>query len=172
MGSVSKEKSAQFVTCGRQTDGVGHAEAGAVKDVSLDRRPSPCETNLSSHDLTSGQCGWQGGSWRRGRYGTLRRRGRGWPLGCVCTVGIFNDGFEPLKEAFCRLRIYRRPPAIMVYYSSSSSSSRWLGSRVVSVLDSGAVGPGFKSQPRRCRVTVLGKLFTPIVPLFTNQRNW
>ena len=37
----------------------------------------------------------------------------------------------------------------------------WLGSRVVSVLDSGAEGPGFKSQPRRCRVTVLGKLFTP-----------
>ena len=36
---------------------------------------------------------------------------------------------------------------------------------MVSVLDSGAVGPGFKSQPRRCRVTVLGKLFTPIVPL-------
>ena len=32
--------------------------------------------------------------------------------------------------------------------------------------------PGFKSQPRRCRVTVLGKLFTPIVSLFTKQRNW
>jgi len=31
----------------------------------------------------------------------------------------------------------------------------WLGSRVVSLLDSGAEGPGFKSQPRRCRVTVL-----------------
>ena len=30
-----------------------------------------------------------------------------------------------------------------------------LGSRVVSVLDSGAEGPGFKSQSRRCRVTVL-----------------
>ena len=27
---------------------------------------------------------------------------------------------------------------------------RWLGSRVVSLLDSGAEGPGFKSQPRRC----------------------
>ena len=40
----------------------------------------------------------------------------------------------------------------------------WLGSRVVSVLDSGAEG--------RCRVTVLGKLFTPIVPLFVKQRNW
>ena len=42
---------------------------------------------------------------------------------------------------------------------------RWLGSRVVSVRDSGAVGPGFKSQPRRCRLTVLGKLFTLIEPL-------
>ena len=48
----------------------------------------------------------------------------------------------------------------------------WLGSRVVSVLDSGAEGPGFKSKSRRCRVTVLGKLFTPIVPLFTMQQNW
>jgi len=44
-----------------------------------------------------------------------------------------------------------------------------LGSRVVSVLDSGAEGPGFKSQPRHCRVTVLGKLFTPIVNI--KQRN-
>jgi len=49
---------------------------------------------------------------------------------------------------------------------------RWLGSRVVSVLDSGAEGPGFASQSQRCRVTVLGKLFTPIVPLFTKQQNW
>ena len=38
----------------------------------------------------------------------------------------------------------------------------WLGTRVVSVLDSVAEGPGFKSQPRRCRVAVLGKLFTSI----------
>ena len=36
----------------------------------------------------------------------------------------------------------------------------WLGSRVVSMLDSGTEGPGFKSQPPCCRVTVLGKLFT------------
>ena len=48
----------------------------------------------------------------------------------------------------------------------------WLGSRVVSVLDSDAEGPGFKSQSRRCRVTVLGKLFTPVVPLFTKQQKW
>jgi len=49
---------------------------------------------------------------------------------------------------------------------------QWFGSRVVNVLDSGTEGSGFKSQPRRCRVTVLGKLFTPVVPLFTKQRNW
>ena len=47
-----------------------------------------------------------------------------------------------------------------------------LGSQVVSMLDSGSVRPGFKSQSRRCRVTVLGKLFTPIVPVFTKQQNW
>ena len=53
-----------------------------------------------------------------------------------------------------------------------SKTNGWLGSRVVSVLDTGAEGPGFKSQSRRCRVTVLGKLFTPTVPLFTKQQNW
>jgi len=52
----------------------------------------------------------------------------------------------------------------------SRLSTVWLGSQVVSVLDSGAEGPGFKSQPRRCPVTVLGKLFTPVVPLFTKQQ--
>ena len=46
----------------------------------------------------------------------------------------------------------------------------WLGSRVVSVLDSGAEGPGFKSQSRRYRVTVLGKLLTPIVPLSPSSK--
>ena len=43
--------------------------------------------------------------------------------------------------------------------SKGGSVAEWL----VYVLDSGAEGPGFKSQSRRCRVTVLGKLFTPIV---------
>jgi len=60
----------------------------------------------------------------------------------------------------------------LVYIFLIVTHHEWLGSRVVIVLDSGAEGPGFKSQPRRCRVTVLGKLFTPIVPLFTQQRNW
>ena len=30
----------------------------------------------------------------------------------------------------------------------------WLGSRMVSVLDLGAEGPGFKSQSRRCRISL------------------
>jgi len=49
---------------------------------------------------------------------------------------------------------------------------RWLGSRLVSVLDSGSEDHGFESQSRRCRVTDLGKLFTPIAPLFTKQQHW
>jgi len=40
----------------------------------------------------------------------------------------------------------------------------WLGSRVVSVLDSNAEGPEFK--------IAAATLFSPIVPLFTKQRNW
>ena len=59
-----------------------------------------------------------------------------------------------------------------VLLSRSRCRAGWLGSRVVSMLDSGAEGPEFKSQPPRCRVTVLGKLFTPIMPLFTKQQNW
>jgi len=54
----------------------------------------------------------------------------------------------------------------------NSETAGWLGSRVASILDSGAEGPRFKSQLRRCLVTVLGELFTPTVPLFTKQRNW
>ena len=62
--------------------------------------------------------------------------------------------------------------AAFIPNSWSYGNARWLGSRVVSVLDSGAVGSRFKSQPWHCWGTVLGKLFTPIVPLFTKQWNW
>ena len=61
----------------------------------------------------------------------------------------------------------RRRTAQIRYVFETSPSP--LASLVVSVLDSGAEGPGFKSQPRRCRVTVVGRLFIPIVPLFTKQ---
>ena len=57
------------------------------------------------------------------------------------------------------------PPRNFPFVTLPLYSVWWLGSRVVSVLDSGVERPGFKS------VTALGKLFTPIVPLFTKQRN-
>jgi len=38
---------------------------------------------------------------------------------------------------------------------------------VVSVPNSGSEEHGFESQSRRCRVTVLGKLFAPSVPRLT-----
>jgi len=69
----------------------------------------------------------------------------------------------------CRERLERH---VNADDNNFTTIALWLGSRVVSVLDSGAEGPGFKSQPRCCRVTVLGKLFAPIVPLFTKQQNW
>ena len=49
----------------------------------------------------------------------------------------------------------------------SGSVAEWL-----SCWSQAQKGPGFKLQPRRCRVIVLGKLFTPIVPVFTKQQNW
>jgi len=69
----------------------------------------------------------------------------------------------------CLLNIYELPIRHSIEHFATSPL---VGSRVVSVLDSGAEGPGFKSQSRRCQVTVLDKLFTPIVPLFTKQQNW
>jgi len=55
-------------------------------------------------------------------------------------------------------------------FDSVSHDKLWVTMMdMVSLLGSDAEGPGFKSQPRRCRVTVLGKLFTPIEPLFTKQ---
>jgi len=68
--------------------------------------------------------------------------------------------------------IVHKQVCVQLPTSADNVTHGWLGSRVVSVLDSGAEGPGFKSQSRRCRVAVLGKLFTPTVPLFTIQRNW
>jgi len=55
-----------------------------------------------------------------------------------------------------------RHQSTVQFYTYFTSLGGWLGSRVVCVQDSGAEGPGYKSQPRRFLVTVLGKLFTPI----------
>ena len=73
--------------------------------------------------------------------------------------GEFIDGVVDVLD---RTRGYRLTRLKMQYLTLLEG---WIGSRVVSVLDSGADGPGLKSEPRCCRVTVLGKLFTPILPL-------
>jgi len=93
-------------------------------------------------------------------------------IACICidavccytcrTFHVVSVGFEHQWAVRKRLNRSR-------CHSGRADSYGWLGSRVVSVLDSSAVGPGYKSQPWRCLVTVSGKLFTPIVPVFTKQ---
>jgi len=68
-----------------------------------------------------------------------------WQISALCIL----PSVQQLHSTFCTSAFY------FPHYTNSS-----LGSRVVSMLDSGAQGPGFKSQPRRCRVTDLGKLFS------------
>ena len=57
------------------------------------------------------------------------------------------------------------PPkfSVHVYYSW------WLGSLVAKTLDLQLAGCQFNSRPRRCRVTTLGKLFTPTC---LNRSQW
>jgi len=77
----------------------------------------------------------------------------------------------PQRRTQRHLRI-QLPRWVLVFCIYSHLQLLLLGSRVVSMLDSGTEGPGFKAQPRCCRVTILGKLFTPILPLFTKQQHW
>ena len=62
----------------------------------------------------------------------------------LCTITRQNPCmFLLFKWTLVRLRL------LNVYDFNAVSATRgWLGSRVVSVLDSGAEGPGFKSQSR------------------------
>jgi len=70
----------------------------------------------------------------------LRRNGL-----CSVELGRWDSSISVLPTAYAEI-------------TNRTNTRGWLGSRVVSVLDSGVEGPGFKSQPRRCRVTVLGWL--------------
>jgi len=115
---------------------------------------------------------------RRFKSGGLRRLGR------YVTAGLTDHGrkFDTiyrLKQVFvgyCSCAQRLRASA-SVKWRRRLSSIRMVDPRsltviivhkiilIADVVDSGAEGPG-------CRVTVLGKLFTPIVPLFTKQRHW
>ena len=119
------------------------------------------------------------GSGRAGCWTASRLRPRVTTPGRRTCRSVMNDDAERLARTPRRRRPRETVPPSPHTHTHTHTSvmitydvQRRLGSRVVSVLDSGAEGPKFKSQPRRCRVTVLGKLLTSIVPLFTKQRNW
>ena len=111
-------------------------------------------------------------------YASRRRLYGAWPtsneLRSERTImNISGDSCSRNMYGLCRPQSQTHTPAFSLHTRlfTNPTFQGWLGSRVVSVLDLGAVGPGFKSKPRRCRVTVLGKLFTSTVPLFTKQQN-
>jgi len=58
------------------------------------------------------------------------------------------------------------PPPLKSASAPDGSVAEWLA-----CWTQAQKGPA-SNRSRRCRVTVLGKLFTPIVPLFTKQQNW
>jgi len=99
----------------------------------------------------------------KGKAGGRERKEEKWERkgGILCScdfpLGKTLDNMTAYTHRWVRVK-----PA---HYFCDYILDGWFGSRVVSVLDSGAEGPGFKSQSRRCRVTALGKLFTSIVPL-------
>ena len=93
----------------------------------------------------------------------LRRRRRHRPLQTPAAAAPHLAYSGSYLHHATQLRVIRRA------FGVGMEPRRWLGSRVVCVLDSGTEGPGFKPQPRRCRVTIFGKLFTPIVTLFMHQ---
>ena len=80
------------------------------------------------------------------------------PMPLPLTVSCFGKiqiGFTFLVSAHPGSPGQRVVKRVCVCWTDVVNSLRWLGSRVVSMLDSGAEGRGFKSQPRRCWVTVL-----------------
>jgi len=59
-----------------------------------------------------------------------------------------RPGADMRKNSIRRVEFPTHPVHALV---CGDRSAEWVDSRVVSVLDSGAVGPGLKSQPRRFR---------------------
>jgi len=98
---------------------------------------------------------------------------------CIVNITKFTDDsaeggrgapVAPVPRSATVYDVFYVDIMLIISYFNYYISIGWLGSREVSMLDSGAERPGFKSQPRRSRVTVLGKLFTPIVPLLPSSK--
>jgi len=92
---------------------------------------------------------------------SLRRRVRSACLRLMDTANSAHrdddrDGKRGINHDACAPRVLLPVAHVLVVVDVASTSRRaaikqnsrgWLGSRVVSVLDSGAEGPGFRSQP-------------------------
>jgi len=81
-----------------------------------------------------------------------------WSAYLFVTSGNRAKTAEPIEMAFVWSVASGEPREPRIWWGPDSPPSPigWLGNRVVSVLDSGAEGPGFKLQPRCClRQTVL-----------------
>ena len=100
----------------------------------------------SPKSVTHGQC-------NAGRYGYLPSRRAPPPLDRYRTI-LLGDRGTCVRTTCPRLL----PESGTARTRTASFLKRKVGSRVVSVLDSGAERPGFKSQPRRCRVTVFDNI--------------
>ena len=84
----------------------------------------------------------------------------GSPINCWCPAYFTDSHIDftnkvashtEIKQTFIRPhRMQNMRMFCRVFISSLTCLRCWLGSRVVSVLASGAEGPGFKSQSRRC----------------------
>ena len=83
-------------------------------------------------------------------------------------AGTVYDMTQPVRTAGTLACARRRE---QFAYNAMHSTYGWLVSRVVSVLYSAQKVLG-SNRSRDFRVAVLGKLLTPIVALFTKQRNW
>jgi len=87
---------------------------------------------------------------------------------CVSVATVTRTGSILIDSQLKTLAVNLcRPSSRLWLYAGlvGSNNHHWLKADLVV-----CVNPS--SQSLRCRVTVLGKLFTPIVPLFTKQRHW
>jgi len=92
------------------------------------------------------------------------------------TTTAFYTGLTLYRDALYVADDQRRSAAARIALQVTWSVRIFMGGSVAEWLacwTQAQKGPGSnRMQSRRCRATVLGKLFTPIVPLFTKQRNW
>jgi len=94
---------------------------------------------------------------RRWRTGQLGSKDGGEQMCFKSTPRYFRSSASFYQVDLGRLLSHSLSSSSPAVLAASCSHLGWLGSRVVSVLDSGAEGPGFKSQPRPLSGNSLGQ---------------